>query len=411
MSIELKKKRIKSRFLSVLLFISVFMTSLMFQTMPAKAEYFLKIGDKVYFRKFGKNSLPKTATWAEYLAYPTGEKGSFIAAYDNTTKEVSKAFDDAGGEFYYMNNRFYMQHKGTVYSVDENGNEYKELTENGNILGCFNKEYLVVNQYEENNQGVNKIIKSIIYKNGEKDSELNTGERFEFSMKTDGRYAIYQELNYSENSTKIWCKDLKSNKAPVLLGKINFEKLLSGTDSCELLQMKRKKSDIYFSMSLHSGNAGHLMGGCIYKAHPNKKNSLKLMTKNLLGKIMYDGGETYYTKDFNVDNKGKVKTFSLRNSTHLYGKVLYFYDSKGKKKLITNDLLKLLKIKPTMPDEYTVSAEAYIDGNLFMMIDRNRFNEGSVGETYEYDIVERYYVIIPVNNPKEVQILYKDVFK
>ena len=153
------------------------------------------------------------------------------------------------------------------------------------------------------------------------------------------------------------------------------------------------------------------MVGCIYKAHPNKKNSLKLMTKNLLGKIMYDGGETYYTKDFNVDNKGKVKTFSLRNSTHLYGKVLYFYDSKGKKKLITNDLLKLLKIKPTMPDEYTVSAEAYIDGNLFMMIDRNRFNEGSVGETYEYDIVERYYVIIPVNNPKEVQILYKDVFK
>ena len=64
-----------------------------------------------------------------------------------------------------------------------------------------------------------------------------------------------------------------------------------------------------------------------------------------------------------------------------------------------------------MPDEYTVSAEAYIDGNLFMMLDRSRFNEGSVGEIYEYDIVERYYVRIPVNNPKEVQILYKDVFK
>ena len=45
---------------------------------------------------------------AGYLAYPIGEKGSFIAVYDNTTKEVSKAFDDVGGEFYYMNNRFYM---------------------------------------------------------------------------------------------------------------------------------------------------------------------------------------------------------------------------------------------------------------------------------------------------------------
>lgn len=411
MSIELKKRRIKSRFLSVLLFISVFMTSLMFQTMPAKAEYFLKIGDKVYFRKFGKNALSKSAPWAAYLSYPTGEKGSFIAVYDNATKEVSKAFDDAGGEFYYMNNRFYMQHEDVVYSVDENGNEYRELTDKGRILGCFNKEYLVVNQYKENNQGVSKIIKSLVYKNGEKDSEFNTGEKFEFSMKTEGRYAIYQEPNYSGNYTKIWCKDLKSNKAPVLLGKINFEKLLSGSDSCELFHMKRKKSDIYFSMSLHSGNAGHLMGGCVYKAQPDKKNSLKLMTKNLMGKMRYDGGETYYIKDFNVDNKGKVKTFSLRNSTHLYGKVLYFYDSKGKKKLITNDLIKLLKIKATMPDEYTVAAEAYIDGNLFMMIDRSRFNEGSVGEIYEYDIVERYYVRIPVNNPKEVQILYKDIFK
>ena len=81
MCIKLKKKRIINRILSVLLFISVFMTSIMFQTIPVKAGY---------------------------LAYPIGEKGSFIAVYDNTTKEVSKAFDDVRGEFYYMNNRFYM---------------------------------------------------------------------------------------------------------------------------------------------------------------------------------------------------------------------------------------------------------------------------------------------------------------
>lgn len=411
MSIELKKKRIRSRILSAILFISVFMTSIMFHTMPAKAEYFRKIGDKVYFRKFGKNALPKTADWAEYLAYPTGEKGSFIAVYDNTTKEVSKAFDDAGGEFYYMNERFFMQHKDTVYSVDENGNEYEELTDKGDILGCFNKEYLVVNEYKEDNQGAKTILKSIIYKNGEKDSEWDAGERLQFSMKTDGRYAIYREFNYYDNFAEIWCKDLKSKKAPVLLGRINLEKLRSGTDTCELLQMKRKKSDIYFSISLRTGNMGYLAGGCVYKANPNKKNSLKLMTKNLMGEIKYNGGETYYIKDFDVDGKGRVKTFSLRNTTYLNGKVLYFYDSKGKKKLITNDLLKLLKIKATMPDEYTASAEAYIDGNLFMMIDRNRFNEGSVGERYEYDIIERYYVRIPVKNPKGIQIMYKDVFK
>ena len=411
MYFNLKKKRTATRFLSVLLFITVLMINTVVQSMTVKAAYFQKIGDKVYFRKFGKNALLKTAEWGSHISYPTGEKGSFIAVYDNTTKEVSKAFDDAGGEFYYMNNRFFTQHKDTVYSVNENGNGYKVLTDKGDILGCFNKEYLAVNQYKKDKHGISKIIKSIIYKNGEKDSEFNTGEKFEFSMKTDGRYAIYQERNYSTNFTKIWCKDLESNKAPVLLGKINLEKLLSGTDFCELVQMKRKKSSIYFSISLHSGNAGHLVGGYVYKANPDKKNSLKLMTGNLTGEISYNGGETYYIKDFNVDNNGKVKTFSLRNATHIYGKVLYFYDSKGKKKLITDDLLKLLKIKAIKSDEYVVAADSCIDGNLFMIIDRERLNPKPVGERYEYDIVERYYVRIPVDNPEGIQILYKDVFK
>ena len=41
-------------------------------------------------------------------------------------------------------------------------------------------------------------------------------------------------------------EDLKSSKAPVLLGKINFEKLLSGSDSCELLQIKEENQIFIF---------------------------------------------------------------------------------------------------------------------------------------------------------------------
>lgn len=56
----------------------------------------MKIGDKVYFRKFGKDVLPSCEPGWNYSDYSTSEKGSFIAVYNTKTGKVSKAFDDNG---------------------------------------------------------------------------------------------------------------------------------------------------------------------------------------------------------------------------------------------------------------------------------------------------------------------------
>lgn len=413
MYFNLKKKKTSTRFLSALLFLSVFVTSIVIQTMQVKAywmddyeiknkTYFIKIGDKVYFRKFGKNALPQDMWLHDYLEYPTGEKGSFIATYDTKTKKVSKAFNDDGSFFVYMNKRFYMQHKDTVYSVDKNGKKYKKLTNNGELVGGFNKKYIVVNKYKNNRSN---IIKSIIYKDGKQDSELNVNEKDRFQMITDGRYAVYYDYTNKYGSEReIWCKDLKSKKAPVLLGTIKLWNLFEGADDCKLMLMKRKKSSIYFSMTLYTGWALDF-SNCVFKADPEKKNSLKLLNKGI---VLFD-----------VDNKERVKDID-KNVISYDGKKLYFYGSNGKKKLITRDLPKLLGSeilgsKGIDNDNewlyYNISTEKYIDGNLFMIVDRSKNDPSKdIGWKSNLTILERYYVRIPVKNPNGIQILYKDVF-
>ena len=162
MYLNQKKKGIGKRLATLLLFISVFISSLWVQKLYASAEnkskYFVEIGDKVYFRKFGKNALPKTMIWYDYLTEPTWKKGSFVAVYDKKTKKVSKAFDDDGSVLYYADNRFYTQYKNKVYSVDKKGKNYKKISDNGSLKGVFNKNYIVVNEKD----------KSKIYKKGKK---------------------------------------------------------------------------------------------------------------------------------------------------------------------------------------------------------------------------------------------------
>jgi len=286
-----------------------------------------------------------------------------------------------------------MQHKDTVYSVDKNGKKYKKLTNNGELVGGFNKKYIVVNKYKNNQRNIIKtIIKTIIYKNGKKDSEMNVDEDYIFPVITDGRYAIYEGYTGEFAEREIWCKDLKSKKAPVLLGTIKFENLFDGADNCKLMLMKRKKTNIYFSMTLYTGMAKYFCGNCVFRADPKKKNSLKLLSKKMI--------------IFDVDNKGRVKDVDKN----------CFYDSNGKKKLITKDLSKLLgsaeKDKGKEGIYYYISTDKYIDGDLFMLINRQIANvEKDIGWKSAFDILERYYVRIPVKNPNGIQILYKDVFK
>lgn len=47
-----------------------------------------------------------------------------------------------------------------------------------------------------------------------------------------------------------------------------------------------------------------------------------------------------------------------------------------------------------------------------MLVNKQKYNQSKdIGWKMAYDIMERYYVRIPVNNVKNTQIFHKDVFK
>lgn len=388
MYFNLKKKKTSTRFLSALLFLSVFVTSIVVQIMPVKADrlfdykvknkrYFIKVGDKVYFRKFGKKALPASRTWTRYyLEDPTGEKGSFVAVYNTKTNKVEKAFDDDGSFLCYMNKRFYMEHKGTVYSVDKKGGKYKKLSDKGEIVGAFSNKYIVI----EKNNG------SIVYNNNRKVCELKN----KYIGIIEGNYAICMEdIDYSY--TRVWCKGLKSPNKLILLGKI--DRYPPGLTQSYFHQVMRKKSNIYFSIKTYGGTAEELNGCCLYKINPKKENSLEMISDNLV--------ENYSSiKDFDIDKKGRVKLFSKKNIDE---------------KVAIKALIKKIQHKENNKDiQFRISDSEYIDGNCFMIIEKeiwNPIHNAGWKAEYTYDVLERYYVRIPVKNPNKLQILYKDVFK
>ena len=90
-------------------------------------------------------------------------------------------------------------------------------------------------------------------------------------------------------------------------------------------------------------------------------------------------------KDFDIDKKGRVKLFSKKNIDE---------------KVAIKALIKKIQHKENNKDiQFRISDSEYIDGNCFML-----------KAEYTYDVLERYYVRIPVKNPNGIQILYKDVF-
>ncbi|MCQ2549707.1 MAG: hypothetical protein MJ134_06670 [Lachnospiraceae bacterium] len=96
--------------------------------------YFVKVGDYVYFREYGKNALDQLAIWGGFLDHPTGEQ-SLIKCYNEETGELSSGFIDFGyGKMVFSDGVFFLNgldYSKTesdyglpyVYSVDMEGKE------------------------------------------------------------------------------------------------------------------------------------------------------------------------------------------------------------------------------------------------------------------------------------------------
>ena len=364
-----------------------------FLSLNVKAEegYFIKVDDKVYFREFGKDALEKTALWGNYFDNPTGKGESYISVYNKDTGEVEHKLKDKGTKLYYDKQRLYTERehrKGEynreVYTLDRNGENQKVLTY-GRIEGLSDKGYLAVKSSDE---GLGALE---VFKNGKicfKIATEKTGTAIEY-MGIAGDYMLYYKTNYSSssNSPEIFAVKVNSDSKPVKLGKVNLTKEMA--DGIDVGNVRFKDGKLYFSLFYFGGTGHFISNGYVYQGNPKIKNSLKKISKDIYGKYEVQ-------PVFQLDGKGKVKLSQYeQNEIIIEGKAVYLFESDGNKKLVVKDYTKLFDFSKT--GEYSVAAANYIDEAVFMIVDKQKRNpKEDVGWREAYDILERYYIRIPL---------------
>ena len=376
----------------------------------AKDGYFVEVKDKVYFRKYGKEALEKTALWGYYFNYPKGDGGSFVASYDKSTGQVKALFDDDGGRLYYDDKRFYFEnkqgedndYKSIVYAVDKIGKNTKVLYEYGTILELSKRGYLAVQTF---NMGTASTVE--IIKNAHRIFRINTGKGMEavqyIGIADD--YLIYGILHYQDGKLlgiDVYGKGLNVTSKPIKLGSLNMEdKFVDGIDIGNVIF---KKGKVYFSVFCFDGSGHFISEGFVYSADPMKNNSLKTVTGDVYGKYQKI---PYFT----VNNKGRVKLSEYKKNEVFQNKnSVYLFKKDNDKKLIVKDIRKLFG--KSAGGEYEVASADYIDGAVYMIINKQKREPSEdIGWREAYRVLERYYVRVPLDLKTEaVKTLYTDKF-
>lgn len=110
---------------------------------------YVRVGGKVYFRKYGPDALEKTAIFGEFTEWGTGNE-SEIMSYDLTTRQVETVFKDTGyGGLYVGDGGFYLQERlnGADYVMRYafDGAKCETISE-GKLLGLTDGGLLAIEQ-------------------------------------------------------------------------------------------------------------------------------------------------------------------------------------------------------------------------------------------------------------------------
>lgn len=306
-------------------------------------HYFVKVGDRVYFREYGTKALENPVIWGRYLSNPTGEQ-SYIDYYDETTGKTVQAFRDFGyGKIVYIDGCFFMNgldisisEYGTpyVYAVKENGDEIafpeiihgtiNDVSKDGRTL-LISSNY-VGNEFKPEIMGITL--------GGEKVFVVESENYLDYIGTVDD-YVIYAESVYEtgkDNRTKVWCRDIYSGDT-VLITKLkcSYEEAL---DFGELFSMDGK---YYMPVISRAGSGDMFQSGDLIEFVPGKEDSANtvaafkadeeddtpFVTINgvkrsfndsdadtlVVMRDSYDEDADLYLKNINGDNKLMVKGF------------------------------------------------------------------------------------------------------
>lgn len=299
------------------------------ERLPLKAvnngEYFLKVGNKVYYRVYGEDSLEKTALFGDFVNNPVvGGGNSSIYAFDETMESADFMFSDNGfGPLYYMNGRFYLtRYKAPgcieTYSVDELGEN--EISYGGYTdLKGVSPDYDAFAYEGTNNSGNSTVT---LYMGGEKIFEKSEKTKSYDIILVDGDHLIYEtsENNVSDRcSYMLYSYEYESGRERCL-GKAE-DPADAGYRPFLPAYGRLYGNEVYIVYEVREGTGNFYSGGAVYKAVADEDNSCSL----------YDTNPDFYETPYVESSEEGIRIYQNKSGSYYAGSdgCMYLRNSDG----------------------------------------------------------------------------------
>lgn len=299
--------------------------------------FFVRVGNKIYFRRYGQQTLESSALFGQFLEYSqpgeNAEKSSAMLAYDIETGEVTEIFEDSGygrlfagdGGFYckrtgdgYGNTAYWISYDGSqsvdlalampvgigIQTADPGQGESEEIaavtsenTTDKNEAAPAHSSASISETDSENPENISSKIQGnenaaflalqdqnldhfgelFILREGRETARTVPGEdeSLEFCGMT-GEYAIYLLCDTKNKTNHLYSLSGKSGEA-VCLGEMPIDKEQFYDSNLEAGQFLSDEKGVYLVASCYQGTGHFLTYSLAVSAVPGTADSLKLL--------------------------------------------------------------------------------------------------------------------------------------
>lgn len=358
-------------------------------------NYFVKVGDRVYFREYGKRALENPTIFGKYLLTPTGDS-SHIDYYDESIGQTVQAFEDFGfGNIAYMDGHFFLNgldfgvsDYGTpyIYAVDEDGAEY-ELPEiyHGTIKGVspYNDMLFYENTYAGNEY---QPIFAGITSDGQKAFEVKSDNLLTYLGASD-EYVLYAEIFYGVGEMPraiIWSRNIYSGETV----KIDEITCTEG-DSIDFGEIFAFGGMYYLPIVERAGSGSMFQNGILLSYLPSIESSGEVAAEfyadeNNDEPLVYVNGVERHFGDHDTD------TYYIEMNSFEAGGDLYKRQKNGRTELEIEKLIPGAGYYETRKD---MTLAESVDGTGYIMLATEIYDEeGSIGWRDGFRLLKMEYL-------------------
>lgn len=236
------------------------------------AQYFVKIGDRVYFRGYGENSFLNPCMWGDYLNNVNGAASSMFY-YDEVTGDTVEAFEDNGfGKIVFDNGLFYLNGykadgvSSYVYAVTPDGKKAASGRQYDGTIVDYQQNNIII----ENNNGSSNSIVAYKASTNTEEISISSSKYIEY-LGCYGDGVVYCEYTGSDSvdfysrafgaANSIWIGSVNKKQSKAICG---YE-----AEYINVAWMYEQPSkEIFIGVEFRSGTAGVFDAGLVLWAIP-----------------------------------------------------------------------------------------------------------------------------------------------